>query len=162
VDEDLIVSDLCEEEGFPRQAALLRAVAGGAGKAYVVAEKGFEYNDDHHYVSPRDGTPKALFFDRAEAEQAAWLLNGRRLREIDLRELGRDTCDFTSLTWPELDGGVGAVLGTEFHLFLQLFPTEDDTPTPFPESATDEQMAEVARLFDRLPFFHAIEVEFAG
>jgi hypothetical protein len=158
MDEDLVVSDLCEEEGFPRQAALLRAVAGGPGKAYVVAERGFEYNDEYNYVSGGDGTPKTLFLDRAEAEQAACLLNGQRLREIDLGEFGLDTDDFTSLPQGELERRVGAVLGIEF----QLFPGGMVEPTAFPASATDGQMAEVARLFDRLPFFHVIEVEFAG
>jgi hypothetical protein len=158
MDEDLVVSDFCEEEGFPRQAALLRAVAGEAGKAYVVAERGFEYNDEHNYVGHEDGTPKTLFFDRAEAEQAACLLNGRRLRETDLAEWGRDTDNFTSLPESELERRVGAVLGIEF----QLFPGRMVASTPFPASATDGQMAEVARLFDRLPFFHVIEVEFAG
>ena len=137
---------------------LLRAVAGGAGKVYVVAERGFEYNDEHNYVGPGDGTPKTLFLDRAEAEQAACLLNGRRLREIDLGGFGLDTGDFTSLPRGELERRVGAVLGTEF----QLFPGGMVAPTPFPSWATDGQMAEVARLFDRLPFFHVIEVEFAG
>jgi hypothetical protein len=158
MDEDLVVSDLCEEEGFPRQATLLRAVAGGAGKAYVVAERGFEYNDEYNYVSDGDDTPRTLFFDRAEAEQAVCLLNGRRLREIDLAEWGRDTDDFTSLPESELERRVSAALGIEF----QLFPGRVVAPTPFPASATDGEMAEVARLFDRLPFFHVIEVEFAG
>lgn len=137
---------------------LLRTVAGGAGRAYIVAERGFEYNDEHDYVSPGDGTPKTLFFDRAEAEQAARLMNGRRLREIDLGGFGLDSDDFTSLPLRELERRVGALLGTEF----QLFPGGNVTPAHFPESATDGQMAEVARLFDRLPFFHVIEVEFAG
>jgi hypothetical protein len=158
MDQDLVVSDLCEEEGFPRQAVLLRAVAGGARKAYVVAERGFEYNDEHEYVSRGDGTPKTLFFDRMEAEQAACLWNGWRLREIDLAGFGRDTGDFTSLPQRELERRVSAVLGIEF----QLFPGGMVEPTPFPASATDGQMAEVARLFDRLPFFHVIEVHFAG
>jgi hypothetical protein len=158
VDEDLVVSDLCEEEGFPRQAVLLRAVAGGAGKAYVVAESCSEYNDLHNYVSSWDAAPKTLFFVRAEAEQAAWLLNGRRLREINLRGFGRDTDAFTSLPEGELERRVGAVLGIEF----QLFPGGMVGPTPFPASATDGQMAEVALLFDRLADFHVIEVEFAG
>lgn len=158
MDEDLVVSDLCEEGGFPRQAALLRAVAGGASRAYVVAERGFEYNDEHYYVGHGSGTPTTLFLERAEAEQAASLLNGRRLREIDLGEFGLDTGDFTSLPERELERRVGAVLGTEF----RLSPGQGVAPTPFPASATDGQMAEVARLFDRLPFFHVIEVEFAG
>lgn len=158
MDEDLVVSDLCEEEGFPRQAMLLRAVAGGAGKAYVVAERGFEYNDEHEYVGSGDGTPKSLFFDRAEAEQAAGLLNGLRLREIDLGGFGLDTDNFTSLPLRELERRVSVVLGIEF----QLFPGGIVAPTRFPASATEGQMAEVARLFDRLPFFHVIEVEFAG
>ena len=158
MDEDLVVSDFCEEEGFPRQAALLRAVAGVAGKAYVVAERGFEYNDEHNYVSDGDGAPKTLFFDRAEAEQAARLMNGRSLREIDLGEFGLDTDNFTSLPQRELERRVGEVLGIEY----QLFPGGIVAPTPFPASATEGQMAEVARLFDRLPFFHVIEVEFAG
>jgi hypothetical protein len=158
VDEDLVVSDLCEEKGFPRQAALLRAVADGAGKAYVVAERGFEYNDEHDYVSREDGTPKTLYLDRADAERAAALWNGRRLREIDLGGFGLDTDDFTSLRQPEVERRVGEILGIRF----ELFPGGMVAPTPFPPSATDEQMAEVAKLFDRLPFYHVIEVEFAG
>ncbi|HEU5118128.1 MAG TPA: hypothetical protein VFT74_16020 [Isosphaeraceae bacterium] len=158
MDEDLIVSDLCEESGFPRQAALLRAMAGGTERAYVVAERGFEYNDENNYVSDRDGTPQTLYLDRDEAEQAVSLLNGRRLREIDLSGFGLDTEDFTTLPLKELESRVGALLGITF----ELFPDGMVNPTQFPESATDEQMTEVARLFDRLPFYHVIEVEFAG
>ena len=157
MDEDLVVSDLCEEAGFPRQATLLRAVAGGERKAYVVAERGFEYNDEFNQVSYGDGTPKTLFIDRAEAERAACLSNGRRLREIDLSGYGLDTDNFTSLPRRELERRVGAVLGIKF----ELFPGGLVQPTAFPESATDEQMAEVAGLFDRIAFFHVIEVEFA-
>ena len=62
VDENLACSDLCEENGFTRQAELLRAISGNGGKAYVVIERGSEYNDEIYSPStggrPQDHLPR--------------------------------------------------------------------------------------------------------
>jgi hypothetical protein len=159
VDDYLACSDLCEEKGFMRPAALLRTAAGEGGKVYLVVERGVEYNDEHNYLTEGYGTtPRALFLDRAEAEQAARLRTARRLRETPLEGFGLNTDDFTSLTRSELNRRVGAILGTRFSLWVG----DHANPNPFPASATDEQMIEVATLFDKLQFYYVLEVEFGG
>jgi hypothetical protein len=157
MDDFLACSDLCEENRFTRQAAILRAMAGAGGKVYVVAERDVDYNDENLYLRDHDGQPQSLFLDRAEAERAASLRNAERLRAIPLLEYGNRLSDFTTLTESELNRGVGAILGIEFDLW-----SCDKSEFPFPSSATDEQMAEVADLFDLLYFYHVIEAEFGG
>ena len=156
-DDFLACSDLCEENHFPRQAAMLRALAGAGGKVYVVAQRDVDYNDENMYVIGDDGHPRSIFFDRAEAKDAALRRNAAELRDLPLLEYGIDLSDFTSLTEPELNRGVSTALGVDFDLW-----SGDESSTRFPASATDEQMMAVARLFDKLQFFHVIEAEFGG
>jgi hypothetical protein len=159
VDDYLACSDLCEEKGFVRQAALLRAAAGEGGKVYLVVERGVEYNDEHNYLTEDYGSaPRALFLDRAEAEQTARLRTARRLRETPLEEFGLGTEDYTSLSEAELNRRVSQILGTNFTLWVGDYHNSG----PYPASATDAQMIEVSALFDKLQFYYVLEVEFGG
>ncbi len=153
----LACSDLCEENQFTHQAAMLRAMAGAGGKVYVVAERDVDYNDENMFVRDNDGQPRSLFFDRAEAENTALARNAFRLRGLPLLEYGINLSDFTSLTEVELNRQVSAILGIDFDLW-----SYGESQAPFPPSATDEQMAKVAQLFDKLRFYHVLEAEFGG
>ena len=63
MDDYLACSDLCEEQGFLRQAELLRAVGRGQGRAFLVLERGYHYND-YNYDLDRQGQPRTVFLDR--------------------------------------------------------------------------------------------------
>ena len=156
-DDFLACSDLCEENQFTHQAAMLRAMAGAGGKVYVVAQRDVDYNDENMYVVGDDGQPRTLFFDRVEAEDAALRRTAAELRDLPLLEYGINLSDFTSLTEHQLNLGVSTELGVDFDLW-----SGDESSTRFPASATDEQMMAVARLFDKLQFFHVLEAEFGG
>lgn len=156
MDDYLVCSDFCEENGFPRQAEMLRALSGASGKLYVVAERGMESDDDgFDRLVDGDGSPRRVYINREEAERTAAVLTGHRLSKEPLRSRGDRPDHFTSLALEELDRGVSLALGIDF----RLFPENQRDPTPFPESMTDEQFAEIARHFDRLEIFHVIEVE---
>jgi hypothetical protein len=156
MDDFLACSDLCEENGFARQAAMLRAMAGAGGKVYVVAERDVDYNDENLFVRDDDGQPQTLFFDRAEADRAAASRNAERLRNLPLMEYGINLDDFTSLGEPELNRRAGAILGVDFDLW-----SHGESDIPF-ATASDPQLAELSRLFDKLKFFHVLEAEFGG
>jgi hypothetical protein len=88
VDDFQVCSDLCEENGFPRQAGMLRSLAEGGGRAYLVVERGYGYNDEHDYIDPSPGEPRNIFFDREEAEREANALNAQWLREVSIASFG--------------------------------------------------------------------------
>ncbi len=45
MDEFLVSSDLCEENGLQGAAELLRKVSASGGNAFLVVERSWEYND---------------------------------------------------------------------------------------------------------------------
>lgn len=147
-DELLACSDLCEENRFPREAAMLRALAGAGGPAHIVVE---------HSAGCRYDPPRLLFFDRAQAECDAIRCTVAHLRGWR-RTKGEIKVDYvTSLAEPELDRRVSSALGINFKI-----RSGRQSGVLFPASATDEQMMAVARLFDKLRFFHVLEAEFGG
>ena len=150
--------ELCDEYRLLDQARLLRTMAGPGGTVYLVAERGVEYNDHCYETSRFDGEFQNLFTDRDEAQRAADLGNARKLREINLRDYG-NADDMSSLDMDPLNSRVGQILGQPFSVHGH-YPFED--PVVFPESATDDQMIAIARLFDKMQFFHVIEAEFGG
>ena len=160
MDDDLVCSDFGEENGFARPAELLRALAGGTRKAYVVMERGAEYNDE--IVAPRkQGEPQSIFLDRARAERVAADRNTRWYREnnildhcYDLKEVCPDPAD-------QLAAKIAAILGRDYSLPNGGQPTFEFDSSPLIDGpATDEQMLRIAELFT-LKFFYIAETEFA-
>jgi hypothetical protein len=150
-------SDLCEQNHFLRQARLLRAMAGAGGKVYLLVERGDEYNDNFYEVAEGDGEFRTLFLDRYDAELEATFRNARKLREIDLADFGYSVEDVSSLDEAELVARASAILGEPFRARVGGFWRPS-----LPKWATDDQMIALARLFDKLRFYHVIEAEFGG
>jgi hypothetical protein len=145
-------AELCEEYGFLRQAALLRAVAREGLRVFAVCER---VPHDDRYLDEEGGVPRALFLDREDAERDAQRRAVLAFRERNLYEYGEGEIDFmTDLTSDQFEQEVAAILGTDYRL-----PDPDTHQGPlFPTGATDEQIRAVSRLF-RLQFFYVAELE---
>jgi hypothetical protein len=174
VDDFRVCSDLCEENGFARPAELLRSLAEGRGKAYLVVEREYGYNDENYYIDPGRGNPRSLFFDRGEAEREAAARNAQRLRELSIASFGwfnlgstdadddpedareKDYEQHYARQEEEMARQVGEALGQEFR--------REDFYEPLgqlPGPPTDEQMLRLARFLDA-EFYYVVETEFAG
>jgi hypothetical protein len=158
VDDFRVCSDLCEENGFIRQAEMLRSLAEGRGKAYLVVERGYEFNDDRYFLAS-GGEPRSVFFDRAGAEREAERRNYLRFRdrdpvlsldnEIEIIDGIRDI--------DELARRIGAILGREYGVD-ELYGRYGEPL--FPGSATDDQVFAISKLF-KIEIFSVVETEFA-
>lgn len=167
MDDDLVCSDLCEEQGFARQAELLRALAGAGNKLYVLAERGYQNHDGvlelppDEFGEPLAGRPRAVFVDRDEALRSADLRNARvyRDREVNILDFGFSLDALTDHPEEALNREIGAILGRDFDIFggRGEAALANDGPNPFPPDATDEQMVRVVQLFN-VRFFHVIEI----
>jgi hypothetical protein len=161
VDDYRACAELCEENGFPRQAALFRALGSGR-KAYVVVERGtqsYPHDPDQLSLDER-GEPRAIYLDREQADRAAALWNARKFREHNVARFCYDVQDLDSITEldaEELAGRVGEILGREVDPDELL---DRDVESSFFASATDPQMMEIAGLFT-MRFFDVVEVSFA-
>jgi hypothetical protein len=158
--DDLVCSDLCEEGGFPRQAELLRALAGERSTVYLVMERGAEYNDE--IMNPqREGDPKSVFLDRHEAEQAALARNASWHRTNSILDYCYKLSDVTAHSEKELNRRISEILGRPYELPGEGHPTLGY----FEESlvsgpVTDEQMKKISELFT-LKFFYVVESHFS-
>jgi hypothetical protein len=161
VDEHLACSDLCEENGFTRQAELLRSIAGQGRKAYLVVERGAEYNDE--IISPRQfGDPKTVFIDRETADKAAAELNAAWYRHNNILDYCYRLAEVTDLSASELSVKIAAILGRDYELPNNGFPTRARSEGPLISGpSTDEQMHQIADLFT-LKFYYVVETEFAS
>jgi hypothetical protein len=164
VDDFRVCSDLCEEGGFIEQARLLRSLADGGCKGYVVVERGYEYNDEIFAIEERGGEPREVFLDREKAERAAAERNIKMFREWNILAFCYGPGEISNYTPAELSDRIGKILGTDFQ-----FPGDEDGDhafddydrSLFPASATDEQMIEITKLFKNLDFFRVVETEIA-
>jgi hypothetical protein len=157
MDDFRICSDLCEENGFGKQAQLMRAIAKGGCKAYAVVERGFEYNDEI-FVVEEGGAPRAVYLDKKQAVQAASQRNAEMFRKSNPMAFCYDLDQITDLTPEELSARISKILGTDFEWPDAGFDIEERI---FPESATDEQMLAITKLFT-LNFYYVVETKFAG
>jgi hypothetical protein len=159
--DDLVCSDLCEESGFPRQAGLLRAVAGERQAVYVVMERGAEYNDE--IMDPNaEGEPKLAFVDREEAERVAADRNARWHRENNILDYCYRLDAVTPHAAPELARRISEILGRPYALPNGGRPTFAGSEAPLvPGPVTDQQMRGIAGLFS-LKFFYVVETHFSG
>jgi hypothetical protein len=161
VDENLACSDLCEENGFTRQAELLRAISGNGGKAYVVIERGSEYNDEI-YSPQLVGDPRTIFLDEAVAERVAARRNADWYRDNNILDYCYSLDQVTDLSAAELSSKIAAILGRDYQLpnsGESTWARADDPLITGP--VTDEQMQRVADLFT-LKFYYVVETEFAS
>jgi hypothetical protein len=158
--DDLVCSDFCEERGFPRQAELLRAVAGQRQPVYLVIERGAEYNDE--IMSPHAaGEPKSAFLDRAEAERAAAERNARWYRQNNILDYCYQLKDVTPYPAGELERRISDILGRSYALPNDGNSTFAYSEEPLvPRPVTDEQMRRIAELFT-LKFFYVVETHFS-
>jgi hypothetical protein len=133
-------ADLCDDRGFARQAALLREVGDGRGRAYVVQPtrwmEGSGWDDAGDPESERETTQR-VFLDREAAERLARERSARALRGY----VGYLFEYMTSLSPDEFSARVGEILGRPYQL-----PTGDEPLIP--ESATDEQLLRIVPLLN--------------
>ncbi len=66
MDELRISSDICEEAGFAEEASFLQSISDRRCKAYVVVERGFEYNDEIYDLN-EESSPRQVFLDKTTA-----------------------------------------------------------------------------------------------
>jgi hypothetical protein len=153
MDDFAACAEVCDEYGFARQAALLRAAARGGLRVFAVCER---LRDDGLLVD-EGGVPVALFLDREDAEHDARRRDLLAFRTLNLYEYCGGYINFRSNRMrAELEREVSAILGTDYKL-----PDPDTHKGPFfPADATDEQIRAVSRLLD-VHFFYVAELEFA-
>lgn len=148
-------AEVCEEYGFARQAALLRAVAQGGLWLFAVCERS---RSDDGFLNDQGGVPVALFLDREDAERDARRRDLLAYRTLNLYEYCDGEIGFMSgLMNEDFEREVSAILDTNYKL-----------PNPrthkgglFPVEATDEQLLAISRLFFNRPFYIA-ELEFTA
>jgi hypothetical protein len=66
-------------------------------KAYIILNKGFEYNDEI-YSEPESGggTPKKVFFSKEEAKKEILRLNIQEMKETDIEQYTYDISDLVN------------------------------------------------------------------
>ncbi len=158
MDELRISSDVCEEAGLADEATFLRSISNQTCKAYVVVERGFEYNDEIYDLN-EEQSPRHVFLDKTSALREAETRNVEQIRQFNPLAFCYGLDEITSLQREELGRRVSEILGRDFQL-----PGEEeswDLDPIFPPAATDEQMRAIAKLFDGLEFFQVIEADVA-
>ncbi len=116
--------------------------------AYVVFEKGFEYNDEvYHEAEVNGGAPKRVTFSKDDANRLVVELNRKSIRGCDIRSYAYDIEDLCDpLKLEELFTKNG-------------WKWDDDMYDVFiPEEATDNQLDELLEIIS-LSFFDYQEVE---
>jgi len=160
VDAHLACSDLCEENGFTRQAELLRSFHRNGGKAYVIFERSAAYNDEI-YSPQKAGEPSTIYLDEATARKVAAERNTEWYRNNNILDYCDNLNQVTNLSAAELFEKIAAIVGREHELPNGGFPTFARTEDPLiPGTVTDEQMQQIADLFT-LKFYYVVETEFA-
>jgi hypothetical protein len=153
-------ADLCDDRGFARQAALLREVGAGHGRAYVVEETRRVDDesewDDAEEPAPEPETTRTVFLDRKAAERFAREMSARALRGLvarfDLRT-GDSFQYLTSLSRAEFCSLVGEILGRPYQL-----PAQGEPLIPGP--ATDAKLLRIVPLLN-LEFCTVVAVDIA-
>jgi hypothetical protein len=161
MDEFLACSDLCEENGDLEAAEVLRSVSKSGCKAFVVVERGWEYDDC--IDEPNSvGSPSKVYFVRELAEADARAENARVYREYGFDRFCYNLEDITTFTVDELNRKISEILGWAFKL-----PERDLRSNPFDRHSlgyrriSDYQMMAIADLF-KIKFFYVVETEFAN
>lgn len=120
----------------------------GKETAYVVFEKGFEYNDEiYHEADVNGGAPKRVTFSKDDARRLVDELNRKSIRGCDIRNYAydiEDLCDPLKLE--------------AFFIKHGWKWDEDMYDVCIPEEATDEQLDELLDIIS-LSFFDYQEVE---
>ena len=161
MDEDLVCSDFCEEQGYTRQAELLRALGGEGQTAYVVMERGAEYNDE--IMSPDEaGEPGTAYLDREEAARAAAAKNAEWYRENNILDYCYSLRDVSEHSKEELERRIAEILGRPYQMPYEGEASFASMEEPLVDKpVTDEQMLRIADLFT-LKFFYVAETRFAA
>jgi hypothetical protein len=147
-----VCANLCDDRGFTRQAALLRAIGQEGLRIFTVCER---LQSEDRFLDDHGGVPRALFFDREDAEREARRRDVLALRERNLYGYCEGEISyFTGLTRWEFERQVSLILGTDYTL---PDPGTHNGPL-FPAGATDEQILAVSRLFEA-QFFYVAELE---
>jgi len=151
-------AEVCEDRGFARQAALLRAVGEGRGRAYVVQpthwiEEGWDWDEAGE---PGPAANRKIYLDREAAEKVARERSAQVLRGFGSPHGIELTYSFdylTNLSRSEFCARVAEILGTPYRL------PADNEPL-IPESATDEQLLRIVPLLS-IEFFTVATVPIA-
>ncbi len=154
MDDLRISSDICEEAGFAEEAKFLQSISDHKCKAYVVVERGFEYNDEIYDLND-EASPRQIFLDKTTALRAAEAKNVDQIRQHNPLAFCYGVDEISSLSAEQLSRRISEILGTSFQL-----PGEEDAwdlDPIFPSSATDEQLQAIFALFDKLEFFQVVE-----
>ena len=156
MDDFQIGSDICEEAGLTDEARFLQSVSNQTAKVFVVVERGFEYNDEI-YELEEDAAPRHVFLDKESARREAEFRNVDQLRTVNPLAFCYELAEVCSLDAEQLQERIANILGSDYQL-----PGEDgfwELDPIFPPSASDDQLREIFKLFDRLDFFEVIEAD---
>ena len=155
--EQLRIScDICEEAGFTDEARFLQKISEQTCKAYLVVERGFEYNDEIYDLN-EEASPRQVFLDKTSALREAENQNVAQIRRYNPLAFCYALEEVSSHSMEELGRRITKILAADF----QMPPDEEawGLDPIFPGSATDQQLREIFKLFDRLEFFQVIEAE---
>jgi hypothetical protein len=126
-------------------------------KAYVILNKGYEYNDEiYHEPESGGGTPKKIYFTKADAKKEVIRLNIKEMKGTDIQQYAYDLEDI-----------VGDVDGLK--LYVDSLNTKYGIPTPksswdrpgeytLNEKADDEESLKYMK-FVSLSFYDIVETE---
>jgi hypothetical protein len=150
-------ADFCDDQGFPRQAALVRSVGRGKMHAYAVCERAL--NEDGFLEESEGGIPRVLFVNREDAEHEARRREILAFRERNLYEYcyENDLSYTTGRTDDDLKQEFAAILGDEY----TLPDPEGHQGSIFPADATDDQIRALIQLFE-IKFFYVVALDFMG
>ena len=156
MDTDLnSATEWLEANGQTDQAKLIRELVAGEPVAYLVVAVGSDYDDAvHHLCEPEETTtPQRIFLKKDAALDHAQTLQIKALWESNPFAFGYGIDEITSLPRIELETNLRQILGDDFKMPEQPHYLGD----PIFPKATKEQKLEVARLFDKLQFYHVVE-----
>jgi len=144
-----IASDLCQEYGFARNAEILREIAAGQERVFMVVKKGYEYGDDFYYFEEHLDEPQTIFRSQQEALLVQEMLTAQRLRTLNPNALYNPS----RMSDSELERKARKILGRSWTM-----PDFRGLETAvFPEQATDDQLVQIAKLFE-IELFQVIEL----
>jgi hypothetical protein len=149
MDDFAACAELCESHGFSGPADILRTLADGRLRLYLVRALVPFHGAEFYGFDTEDLSPagRKVFLDPAAADRHARSLTARALRNFKLAEYNSHP---SNLSEGEYCREVGAILGVPYQ------PPDEPGARVFPEWATDEQLLRLVPILD-VELFDVVE-----
>jgi len=134
----------------------MKDLASGSTTAFLVLERGIDYDDAIFELYSGSGRPSKLHLTRESAQTTLELENARMLRQQHPFAFGYGHEDVLTVTVSHFEESVSAILGKKFKI-----PDEDSArllEPMVPKKTTDEILLEISKMI-RIEFFEIVEVQ---